>query len=197
VTAQPLDDGSLVRSATDGDEAATAELFARYADLLYAFIHHQLSSSRQDVEDVWQNAWLAAIQSLGTYDGRGRFFTWLCSIAMHKIADYYRLAARTTAAPISSLPPQNLAALTDKGPLPPEILMQQAARIQVVQALAKLPDAYRAVLVARYADGASVDQVARIVGKSYKAAESLLLRAKAALRKALAGPLQGDNDGRP
>ena len=109
---------------------------------------------------------------------------WLCAIARHKAADHCRRRGRT-AAPLSALPPAELAALVDAGPLPEEVLAQRAVRAQVVAVLGALPAEYRAALVTRYADGHSVDEVARLLGRSYKATESLLARARAAFRAAL------------
>jgi RNA polymerase sigma-70 factor (ECF subfamily) len=72
-------------------------------------------------------------------------------------------------------------------PLPEEVLSQKATCLRVVEVLGQLPPDYRAALSARYADGSSVEEVARLLAKSYKATESLLSRARAAFRAALSG----------
>jgi DNA-directed RNA polymerase specialized sigma24 family protein len=56
----------------------------------------------------------------------------------------------------------------------------------VVEALGLLPTDYRMALIARYADERSVDEVARLLGRTYKATESLLSRARAAFQETLA-----------
>lgn len=177
------DDLSLLRRVAAGDPAALQTLYTRYGEPLFAFICHHLDGSRPDAEEVWQDTLLAAIRSLPEYRGRSRLFTWLCGIARHKIADHLRRRGRPVAA-FSELPSQQLAALMDAGPLPEEILAQKDTRIRVIEALAALPEDYRAALVARYADQRSVDEVAELLGKGYKAAESLLSRARAAFRAA-------------
>ena len=90
----------------------------------------------------------------------------------------------------SSVSEQHLARLMHDGPLPEEILMQQATRVRVVHALASLSDEYRIALVARYVDEHGINEVAKKLGKSYKATESLLSRARTAFRKALEGQLE-------
>jgi DNA-directed RNA polymerase specialized sigma24 family protein len=65
------------------------------------------------------------------------------------------------------------------------MVVRRATRVRVVQALAFLTDDYRRALIARYADERSVDEVARMLGRTYKAAESLLARARDAFREAL------------
>lgn len=190
------DDSTLVRRSVAGNEAALAELYNRYADMLYAFISHLVYDPRIDTADIWHDAWLAAIRSLHTFDHkRCRFFTWLCSIARHKAMDSCRRAARRPAESLSSFSPDRLAALIDDGPLPEEAMASSAVRTSVIEALAALPAEYRRILVARYADGATVQEAAQLAGKSYKAAESLLSRARAAFRLALKKATGETHDG--
>jgi len=180
------DDLTLARQVADGDETALETFYARYANPLFAFIYHHLDESRPDAEDVWQETLLAAINALPAYRGQSRLFTWLCGIARHKIADHFRRQGRSVAEVFSDVPQAELAALIGAGTLPEELVVRRATRVRVVQALATLRDDYRTALVARYADEQSVDEVARQLGRTYKATESLLSRARVAFQEALA-----------
>jgi RNA polymerase sigma-70 factor (ECF subfamily) len=184
------DDLSLASRVAEGDPCALETLYARYADSLFAFVYHRLEGSRPDAEEVWQDTWAAALGSLPTYCGRSRLFTWLCAIARRKIADRLRRRG-LRAATFSELSPSQLAALWDAGPLPDEILARKATRVRVVEALAMLRQEYRLALVARYADQRSVGEVAKLLDKTYKATESLLVRARTAFRAAF---LHGDKE---
>jgi RNA polymerase sigma-70 factor (ECF subfamily) len=175
----------LAKRVAAGEEATLATFYERYADLLYAFIYHRLGRSRPDAEDVWQETLLAALHALPTYRGECRLFTWLCGIARHKVADHFRRQGRARADVFSDLSEVQLSALISGAPLPEEVVMQQATRVRVVEALALLNQDCRVALVARYADECSVGEVARMLGRTYKAAESLLSRARAAFREAL------------
>jgi RNA polymerase sigma-70 factor (ECF subfamily) len=84
----------------------------------------------------------------------------------------------------------------DGGPLPEEILALKGTRLRVVEALAVLPDDYRRALVARYADQRSVGDVAKLLGRNYKATESLLGRARTAFRAAFLAESEEEHDGR-
>jgi RNA polymerase sigma-70 factor (ECF subfamily) len=179
-----MDDLTLARRAAEGDEKALAALYDRYADLLFAWIYHHLQGSRQDAEEVWQDTWLAAIRSLESYHGSSRFFTWLVGIARHKIADHFRRRGFSEPELFSNIPESRIAELIDSSPLPEEILLKRIVRRQVVEALAILSEDQRQALMARYADEKSVDEVAGLLGKSYKAAESLLSRARKAFQEA-------------
>ena len=179
-------DLTLARQVTDGDETALEAFYARYADPLFAFIYHHVDESHPDAEDIWQDTLLAAIRALPAYRGRSRLFTWLRGIARHKIADHFRRQGRSVAEVFSDVPQAELATLIASGTLPEEMVARQATRVRVVEALATLRDDYRTALVARYADEHAVGEVARLLGKSYKATESLLSRARVAFQDALA-----------
>lgn len=183
---EAADDLTLAREVTDGDETALETFYARYADPLFAFIYHHIDESHPDAEDVWQETLLSAINALSAYRGQSRLFTWLCGIARHKIADHFRRQGRSVAEVFSDVPEAELAALIASGTLPEEVVAQQATRVRVVEVLVTLHDDYRTALVARYADEQSVDEVARRLGRTYKATESLLSRARIAFQEVLA-----------
>lgn len=177
------EDLTFARRVAGGDQAALNALYERYADPLFAFVYHRLDAPRADVEEIWQETWLAALRSIGSYRGQSQLFTWLCGLARHKIADYNRKRGHRPQISTGNSP-EIAEAVLDGEPLPEEILARRDVRSRVVEILMSLPDEYRLALVARYADGQSVDQVARLLDKSYKATESLLSRAKAAFRAA-------------
>jgi RNA polymerase sigma-70 factor (ECF subfamily) len=183
-TEQRSIDISLAQSVASGDDEALRVFYERYADPLFAFIYHHMEPSRQDAQDVWQTTLLAAIQSLPTFSGKSRLFTWPCAIARHKIADHRRRSAHPVDA-LSDVPAKYLSKLMDSAPLPEEIVMQRATRIMVVRALTNLSDDYRKALLARYIDDRPVTEISKLIGRTYKATESLLSRARAALREAV------------
>jgi RNA polymerase sigma-70 factor, ECF subfamily len=180
-------DVDLAARVARGDASAFDDFYAQYADLIFGFIFHQLNGARSDAEEVWQDTFLTALRALPSYQGRSRLGSWLCSIARHKVADRLRQLRQPTQA-LSSVSPAGLVELMDTGPLPDEVLNQNATCARVSEALAELPSEQRKALVARYADGESVEEVSRRLGRSYKATESLLSRARAALRQALTRP---------
>jgi RNA polymerase sigma-70 factor (ECF subfamily) len=180
------EDVTLARQIAAGDEAALAIFYERYADSLFAFIYHNLNRSRADAEDVWQEVLLAALRSMPAYQGQARLFTWLCGIARHKIADHLRRQGRLPVDVFSDLPDAKLSAVMASMPLPEELVERQATRVRVIEAMALLGEDYHTALMARYAGDRGVDEVARLLGRTYKATESLLSRARVALREALA-----------
>jgi len=184
--AEVIEDRLLASRAAAGSEAALATLYDRYADPLFAFVYHRLHGNRADAEDVFQDTWLAALHSLRAFRGQTKLFFWLCGIARHKIADHYPRRALVLDAGNPAMSGERLAALVDQAPLAGDLVARIDTRTLVVKALALLPEEYRAALVARYVNGQSVQEIAEELGKTYKAAESLLSRARARLRDVLA-----------
>jgi RNA polymerase sigma-70 factor (ECF subfamily) len=180
------DDLKLASRVSRGDAEAFNRFYSRHADLVFGFILHQLNGQRTDAEEIWQDTFVTAIQRLPSYRGQSRLLSWLCGIARHKVMDHWR-RRKGTGGPALSASAEDLLELADGGPLPDDLLIRSAIRVRVIEALAELPDDYRSALLARYADGHSVEDVARLLGRSTKAAESVLSRAKAALRAALSG----------
>lgn len=179
------DDVSLARRVAAGDEAALEQFYANYADLLFAFVYHHLDGARQEAEELWQSTLLAALRSISTYRGQSSLFTWLCGIARHKIADHYRRQKQPIEV-FADMSEVEVASLMGTEPLPEECVMRRATRIRVVKALAMLSSDYQAALVARYVDERGVEEISHMLGRTYKAAESLLSRARIAFRDALA-----------
>ena len=177
-------DLDLAARVAQGDAGAFNDFYARHAALVFAFIYHLLKGARADAEEIWQDTFVAALHALPGYRGQSQLSSWLCGIARRKVVDFHRRRGGTRE-PVSSVPPEQLLDLMDSGPLPDEVLQQGAARARVVEALARLPVDYRNALIARYVDGQPVDEVARRLGRSYKATESLLSRGRTALRDLL------------
>jgi RNA polymerase sigma-70 factor, ECF subfamily len=179
------EDLALAQGMAAGNDRALRDFYERHADPLFAFIAHRSAASREDVEDLWQDCLIAALDAIPTYRGDSALFTWLCGIARHKIADRARAPGTRREPSLERDGARRLANAIDTGPLPEDLLQQRDTRAAVVEALMTLPETYRRALVARYVDDQPVAQAAACLGLGYKATESLLSRAREALRRAL------------
>src|SRR3989304_5810475 len=82
-------EAELVEKLRSGDCVAMAELYTTYRSRLYA-----LNQIQAVAEDLVQEVFLAALGSLDKFRGDSQLYTWLRSIALHKINDFYRHQAR-------------------------------------------------------------------------------------------------------
>jgi RNA polymerase sigma-70 factor, ECF subfamily len=170
----------LLRSAFDGSYVA-----------LYRFVLQRLPGREEEAEDITMEAFQALAEALNAPEGRGAFggrssaYTWLCAVAKRKIVDRYRRELRL---PRISYDPLELRELPSEGPAggpltstafgPEELCLDSERRERVRACLEALPPERRYALILKYVDGLSVAELARILGKSDKAAEALLSRAR-------------------
>jgi RNA polymerase sigma-70 factor (ECF subfamily) len=194
------EDKNLAWRMKNGDEVALQVFFERYADALFAFIAIHLDGEprdvhRNDAEDIWQEALIAATQSIGSYRGRSRLFTWLCAIARRKTADHFRQQKNLEISLTEGMLGEIRVHMRERQ-LPEELLMHRATRLRVIATLGCLPEDYRRALVGRYVDGHSVKELAESLGRTYKATESLLSRARVKFQEVFLTADGGQDDKR-
>jgi RNA polymerase sigma-70 factor, ECF subfamily len=190
----PLEqDADMLKRLHDGDRAAMAELYDRYFDRVYSLVFNQVDRNREVAEDIVQDTFLAALKSAKGFKGRSSAYTWLCSIAYHKVADHYRRQSRERKRMVSGVDVDTVDASENPGTQPqPDSMIESAETRQVVnEALAKLPWDYRHVLILKYVEEMSVQEISQIMDRSPKSIEGLLTRSRKALQTQLEGLREG------
>src|SRR5262249_46949550 len=84
------DDVALVTAVLQRDRKATAEFVNTCTDAVYSFIRRRLSPRHDLVDDLVQEVFIAAWESLNSFRGTSPLRAWLLGIARHKVEDYYR-----------------------------------------------------------------------------------------------------------
>jgi RNA polymerase sigma-70 factor (ECF subfamily) len=186
-------DADMLKRLQDGDRTAMAELYDRYFDRLYSLVFNQVDRNRDIAEDIVQETFLAALKSAKGFKGRSSAYTWLCSIAYHKVADHYRRQSRERKRMVSGIDVDTVDDAENPGRQPqPDSLIESAETRQVVnEALAKLPWDYRQVLILKYVEEMSVLEIGQIMDRSPKSIEGLLTRSRKALQTHLSGLREG------
>ena len=192
--APPLEqDADMLQRLHGGDRTAMADLYDRYFDRLYSLVLNQVDRNRDIAEDIVQETFLAALKSAKGFKGRSSAYTWLCSIAYHKVADHYRRQSRERKRMVSGIDVDTVDDVENPGRQPqPDSLIESAETRQVVnEALAKLPWDYRQVLILKYVEEMSVLEISQIMDRSPKSIEGLLTRSRKALQTHLSGLREG------
>lgn len=173
------DERRLVEEVLSKDRKATAEFVALCTDSAYSFVRRRVVPRVESVEDLMQEILLAAWQSLPKFRGDASLRSWILGIARHKVDDYYRRRLRE-------------ADITEEGELSAEPTIEPmldrhldvaAEQDRVERTLALLPETYTLALIWRYRDEKSVREMAQLSGKTEKAMERLLARARENFRK--------------
>ena len=170
-----------------GDKKALEPLYLRYVDRLYSLIFHQVGRNKAVAEDLLQEAFIAALDSVSKFRGQSQFYTWLCSIAYHKITDFYRQQERENnhTEPTSKIPAKEIGQIAESEPTIQSKIESKETQQTVEQALAKLPLDYRQVLLFKYVEEMPVLEISLVMHRSSKSIEGLLSRARHELRARL------------
>jgi len=169
-----------VAAAARGDAAAWKELYGDLLPGVWRYVASRIPR-RTDVEDVVQEAFLAIVRALPGYREEGRFFGFAFTIVRQRVAEWFRARGR---APESV--PADLVELISREELPPEAFARRETRALLRRALLTLSPTHREALTLKYAEGLRFADLADTLRLSEAAAKSLVIRAKNALRIAMA-----------
>jgi len=181
-------ESELINRLRSGDRAAMHEFYIIYRNRLFSLILARVGGDHGAAEDLVQEVFLAALSSLDKFRGESQFYTWLRSIALHKLNDFYRRQAREPEpdAASSDFDDTRLEQTGDDQPATFAAMESEETRHSIHQALVGLPRDYRKVLILKYLDERPVLEISRIMGRSPKSVEGLLSRARKAMRDNLA-----------
>jgi RNA polymerase sigma-70 factor, ECF subfamily len=176
----------LIERSRNGDAAAFSQLVALHQGRVRAYVGAYISGSlnRSDVvDDLAQEAFLAAFRSLDSYKGDAPFGVWLLGIARHKALMHLRGEVRRLQRESRSiegvLAPFLVASLEgDEDQLPRR--EQEIAALQLC--LENLPPGSAALIADRYFRSRSIGDIAREIGKGEGAIRMSLLRLRQVLR---------------
>ena len=190
-----MSDVALARRVIAGDEAAFDEFFSRYFPRLYRFALPRLGGNEDAAEEVVQRVLIRAIDGLRSYKGEAALLTWLCTLCRHEISRLREREGRLREVSLFDDSPEMQAAveaLAGPDADDPERALHRREISRLVQhILDYLPGQYGDVLEWKYIQDLSVEEIADRLGVGYKAAESMLSRARAAFRDGYASAAEG------
>ncbi len=145
-----------------GNEDAFASLLARHLKSVYSFAAR---SAPNDAEDIAQDTFLKAWKNLKGYEpDKAQFKTWLMRIARNTVIDYLRKRKTAVFSEFENEQGDNRMGDTpDEGPLPDEIVARAHDAHEVEEVLEKLPPPYREVILLRYTNQLSFDEIGEVL----------------------------------
>lgn len=152
-------------------------LYKSISTPLFKFIAKHLGREQTIVEEVFEETIVAGWKGYKTFQHKSTYFTWLCRIALNKIADYYHDQVNENSGIIVPL----IDSLTyiDRDSLSPEeSLALKELRTSVNNCLNLLPYEKRQLLWFRYWKDYSYEKIGKILGISERAVEGRIYRAK-------------------
>lgn len=148
---------------------------------VYSYIFARTAGNSQLTEDIVQDTFAAAWLSLDCFDNKSSFRTWICSIAKNKLRESYRKAIYREKFEFPDS--DNYLEIVSHFDLE-QFVLDHETRLCVLNVLNEMNPMYRYALIMKYIDGLSVKEIAKVLGKSAKAVDGVLQRAKAVFEKA-------------
>ncbi|HKF47748.1 MAG TPA: sigma-70 family RNA polymerase sigma factor [Terracidiphilus sp.] len=164
------------------------ELIVRYQHRLLRYLLF-LTSSRELAEDLFQEVWMRVLVRGGQFNGKSRFDTWLFTIARNLVIDFRR---KRTLASLDELfegatdddRPMSFE-IMDGQPTPFDRLASGEDRERIAEALLELDTVYREVLVLRFHEDLSLQEIAAVTRAPLSTVKSRLYRGLAAIKPRL------------
>ncbi len=173
----PDPDEELVRRMASGDQGACAGLLERHLSRIHALAQRLLGNAA-DADEVSQDVFLRAWQQASKWQpGRARYSTWLYRVALNVCRDRLRAQHPQSDHDVDQLP--------DFAPSPERLADSRQIAVCLDSALRRLPPRQREALVLFHDHDMSQSEIAASLELSIEAVESLLARARRALRSAL------------
>lgn len=150
------------------------ELYHEVFDYVYSFVFVRTAYDARTTEDILQETFAAAWMSQEMFQNKSAYGTWICAIARNKLKEHYRKSAF---AENNEIPEECLAEQISGFNLEETVLAGEE-RAQVSAALNRINPVYRYSLIMKYIDGYSVKEIAKQLGRTAKAVDGLLQKAK-------------------
>lgn len=164
----------LVAGCRAGDRDAFEELYRLHADRMKS-IAAQLLGRRDEAEDAVQDAFVRIFRSVGSFEGRSRFSTWIYRVVVNACHD--RLRRRRDTAPLD----------LDNDAPPASPAGDPALRVALEQGLRSLPERQRSAFVLFAVEGFAHREIAEILDVSAGNSKTLVFEARRKLARFLAG----------
>lgn len=168
-------DRQLVEAVLQKNRKAAAEFVASFSDPVYRYVRYRLMPRADLVDDLVQEVFLAAWDNLDSFRGTSSLKNWMLGIARHKVEAHYRKELRRHLSFDSDA--DSKADVAEPPRLDAE-LDRKRARAVTHEILAEMPEAYRLLLLWRYWEKRSLAEIGAALGKTEKAIERALARAR-------------------
>jgi len=183
VSIPPLEINPIIRAAQKGEESAITRLYQEYSQAIYRYIAYRVPVD--EAEDLTAEVFVSMVEALPRYRiSEVPFEAWLYRIASARVADYHRRFTRHPTTELLETTPES-----DTMPEEQILLDQEASELRA--ALGKLSQEQQDVLLLRFVNHKSHEEVSRMLNKSVSAVKTIQHRALTQLATLLGSEKQG------
>lgn len=159
------EDLDLVERFQRGDVTAFELLVTKYQSKIYD-IAYRYTHNAEDAYDLSQEVFERVFKSLGRFRRKSSFYTWLYRIAVNACIDYGRQRSRSQTVSIEEWACSHESLSADPSYSPAKAVELQELKHQIAKAIDQLPPKQRTVFILKRQEGLSLEEIARILGRS-------------------------------
>ncbi|WP_128896492.1 RNA polymerase sigma factor [Longirhabdus pacifica] len=167
----------LIKAAQAGDNEALVQVLRDIESHVYRTAYYLLGNE-QDALDISQEALIRIYKKITSYEEKAQFKTWVQRIVTNICIDHFRKKKTTV-----SMDEHDIVIPTENNV--EKELMQDIVTNDVQEAISRLPDTYRTVIVLRYIQDFSYDEIANALDMPLNTVKSYLFRARTKLQTLL------------
>ena len=179
------EDTELVALAQKGSTNSFNKLVDKYHSRIYS-LTYQMTSNREDAEDLTQEIFIKAFEALPRFKGRSSFYTWLYRIGINKTINYRKKRNRNRPLSIDAMDQDitydEVYAELDSKDSPLRHIGLNELQVKLNEAMQRLSLKHRTVVVMHDIEGIPHDEIAKIVGVSVGTIRSRLFYARRQLQ---------------
>lgn len=182
-----LEDIQLIEEALAGKQSAYDKLMKKYYQHIYNLIYKMIFK-KEDVEDLTQEAFIKAFNSLQHFDRQFAFSTWLYKIATNNSIDYLRKKKLNTFSidkEIESEESDYKFDIPDTDYVPDNKIIEDQRRKVLEDAIESLPDKYRQVITMRHKQEKEYEEIAKELNLPLGTVKAHIFRGRELLNKYL------------
>lgn len=181
------DDIVLIEEALSGRQASYEKLMKKYYQMIYNLVYRMISK-KEDVEDLTQEAFIKAFNSLQNFDKQFAFSTWLFKIATNNAIDYLRkkkLATFSIDKEIAADDSDYKFEIPDHESKPDRHIVDEQMKQILNEAIETLPPKYKEVIVLRHKEEKEYEEIAKELKLPLGTVKAHIFRGRELLNKYL------------
>jgi RNA polymerase sigma factor (sigma-70 family) len=156
------EDVILIEKALKGDQSAYNRLMTKYNQMIHNLIYRMIYK-KEDVDDLTQEAFIKAFNSLNRFDKQFSFATWICKIATNNSIDYLRKKKLSTFSidkEIVSDDDSMQFEIPDSNFIPDRNILDSERKKVLEEAIMSLPEKYKQVIILRHREEMDYEDIA-------------------------------------
>lgn len=180
-----LSDNEIVKLIAGRNKKIYHELVERYQTKLFSYLY-RLIGNKEEAEDLLQNVFVKVYNNIKSYDTKKKFSSWIYRIAHNEAVNFLKKRSRRKLISIEDVQgSKDKLEIADTRKNPIDSWISKELRKEMQEALEKLPEKYKQVLMLRYYYDKSYEEMSQELKKPVNTIGTLLNRAKKKLMEVI------------